>query len=162
MLEGAFIGRMPLFLPCIVFMLGYRMRIGAGSDSADTGRLHVDYATARDDQYEYECKQRRLAREMRHQQVLESQRMRPPTPPPSVIHFSEHEAGQLNDQLKGESCILSLLFLPSFLPVSFYLTSTFPSLPNYIPSVSSILTPSLPSFFAFPFYFALIPTLATL
>ena len=78
------------------------MRIGAGEESADTGRLHVDFATARDDQYEYECAQRRLAREMRHQQVAAAP-MRPPTPPPpSVLHYTEHEAGILNDQLKGE------------------------------------------------------------
>lgn len=79
------------------------MRIGEGVDSADTGRLHVDYATARDDQYEYECQQRRLAREMRHQQTVQEAMMRPPSPPKVVVvHFSEHEASQLTEQLKSE------------------------------------------------------------
>lgn len=41
---------------------GWRMKIGDKDDKPNTGRLHVDYATARDDQYEYECEQRALYR----------------------------------------------------------------------------------------------------
>jgi len=39
----------------------YRVRIGSNTDAANLGRLHVDYAQARDDLYE--CK--RDAREKR-------------------------------------------------------------------------------------------------
>lgn len=41
-----------------IFMSGYRIRIGSNTDGANCGRLHVDYAQARDDQYEWECRQR--------------------------------------------------------------------------------------------------------
>ncbi|KRT83282.1 RNA binding protein, partial [Oryctes borbonicus] len=49
-----------------IFLSGYRIRIGSNSDPPNTGRLHVDYAQARDDQYEWECRQRQLQREQRH------------------------------------------------------------------------------------------------
>lgn len=41
-----------------IFMSGYRIRIGSNTDGINCGRLHVDYAQARDDQYEWECRQR--------------------------------------------------------------------------------------------------------
>lgn len=40
------------------------MKIGNNNDPGNTGKLHVDYAQARDDQYEYECRQRQLQREV--------------------------------------------------------------------------------------------------
>lgn len=33
-----------------MFVTGYRMRINNSTEAANTGRLHVDYAQARDDQ----------------------------------------------------------------------------------------------------------------
>lgn len=84
-----------------LFMSGYRMKIEDKDDKENTGRLHVDYANARDDQYEFECKQRALAREMRHVQRMEEARLRPPSPPP-IIHYNDHEAMTLLDKLKAE------------------------------------------------------------
>ena len=75
------------------------MKIEDKDDKPNTGRLHVDYAQARDDQYEFECKQRMLAREMRHRQRVEEDRLRPPSPPP-IVHYSDHEAYVLMEQLK--------------------------------------------------------------
>lgn len=80
---------------------GYRIKIENKDDKPHTGRIHVDYAQARDDLYEWECKQRSLAREHRHRQRLEEERLRPPSPPP-IIHYSDHEASQLMEKLKGK------------------------------------------------------------
>lgn len=77
---------------------GHRIKINDLDDSANTGRLHIDYAQARDDQYDWECKQRALQREMRHRERLEFDRNCPPSPP--TVHFSDHEATQLIDKLK--------------------------------------------------------------
>lgn len=55
-------------------ILGYRMRIENKTDTPNTGRLHVDFAQARDDQYEWECKQRQLQREQRHRDRVEKER----------------------------------------------------------------------------------------
>ncbi len=76
------------------------MKIDDKDDKPNTGRIHVDYAQARDDLYEWECKQRSLAREMRHRSRLEEERLRPPSPPP-IIHYSDHEASMLMEKLKG-------------------------------------------------------------
>ena len=84
---------------------GYRMKIGDSDEKEDTGRLHVDFAQARDDQYEYECQQRALAREMRHYQRMEEERNRPPSPPPVVL-YSEHEGAQLLENLKSKLVIV--------------------------------------------------------
>lgn len=65
------------------------------------GRLHVDFAQARDDLYEWECKQRMLAREERHRRRLAEERFRPPSPPP-VVHYSDHECSVVAEKLKGE------------------------------------------------------------
>lgn len=78
------------------------MRIGSSTDKKDSGRIHVDFAQARDDLYEWECKQRLLAREERHRRKIHEDRLRPPSPPPTV-HYSEHEAAQLAERLKGEA-----------------------------------------------------------
>ncbi|XP_026081205.1 ecto-NOX disulfide-thiol exchanger 2-like isoform X4 [Carassius auratus] len=80
----------------------YRVRLGSSTDKKDTGRLHVDFAQARDDLYEWECRQRMLAREERHRRRIEEDRLRPPSPPP-IVHFSEHECSQLGEKLKDDS-----------------------------------------------------------
>jgi len=82
-----------------IFLSGYRIRIGSNSDPPNIGRLHVDYAQARDDLYEFECRQRQLLREQRHRERIEQERLLPPSPPPTV-HFSEHEAGLVAERIK--------------------------------------------------------------
>ncbi|CAG08327.1 unnamed protein product [Tetraodon nigroviridis] len=82
-----------------VFVSGYRIRLGSSTDKKDTGRLHVDFAQARDDLYEWECRQRMLAREERHRRKMEEDRLRPPSPPP-IVHYSEHECSQLGEKIK--------------------------------------------------------------
>ncbi|XP_077589350.1 ecto-NOX disulfide-thiol exchanger 2 isoform X2 [Stigmatopora nigra] len=85
-----------------LFLSGYRIRLGSSTDKKDTGRLHVDFAQARDDLYEWECRQRMMAREERHRRKMEEDRFRPPSPPP-IVHFSEHECSQLGDKIKDDS-----------------------------------------------------------
>ncbi|KAJ8959499.1 hypothetical protein NQ318_022196 [Aromia moschata] len=84
-----------------IFMSGYRVRIGSNADTANTGRLHVDYAQARDDQYEWECRQRQLQREQRHRERMEEERLRPPSPPP-VMHYTDHEATAVAEKIKQD------------------------------------------------------------
>jgi hypothetical protein len=101
----------PLFF-LQVFILnlsGYRVRLNnqkpdannPSTSNTSSGRLHVDFAQARDDQYEYECQARRLERELRHRQRIEEDKWRPPSPPP-VPHYAEHEAHVVVEQLKGK------------------------------------------------------------
>ncbi|KAJ8349991.1 hypothetical protein SKAU_G00251210 [Synaphobranchus kaupii] len=85
-----------------LYLSGYRMRIGSSTDKKDSGRMHVDFAQARDDLYEWECKQRFAAREERHRRKVQEDRLRPPSPPP-IMHFSEHEAGLLAERLKDDN-----------------------------------------------------------
>ncbi|KAL0973605.1 hypothetical protein UPYG_G00207040 [Umbra pygmaea] len=85
-----------------LFLSGYRIRLGSSTDKKDTGRLHVDFAQARDDLYEWECHQRMLAREERHRRRMEEDRLRPPSPPP-IVHYSEHECSQLGEKIKDEA-----------------------------------------------------------
>ncbi|XP_061517137.1 ecto-NOX disulfide-thiol exchanger 2 [Anopheles gambiae] len=95
-----------------IYLSGYRVKIGSnftygGGGSAEPkeppifGVLHVDYAQARDDQYEYECKQRKLQREKRHRERLEEDRFRSLSPQP-VVHYTEHEAGSVAERLKND------------------------------------------------------------
>lgn len=81
-----------------IYLSGYRIRINNQSDSANCGRLHVDFAQARDDQYEFECKQRQWQREQRHRERVERDRLRPLSPP--IVYFSEHEATLIAEKLK--------------------------------------------------------------
>uniref|UniRef100_A0A4W3HAZ8 Ecto-NOX disulfide-thiol exchanger 1 n=1 Tax=Callorhinchus milii TaxID=7868 RepID=A0A4W3HAZ8_CALMI len=85
-----------------IYLSGYRMRLGSSTDKKDTGRLHVDFAQARDDFYEWECKQRTLAREERHRRKIEEEKFRPPSPAP-IVHYSEHEASLMAEKLKDET-----------------------------------------------------------
>ncbi|KAB1267906.1 Ecto-NOX disulfide-thiol exchanger 1 [Camelus dromedarius] len=89
-----------------IYLSGYRMRLGSSTDKKDSGRLHVDFAQARDDFYEWECKQRMRAREERHRRKLEEDRLRPPSPPP-IMHYSEHEAALLAEKLKANDMIVN-------------------------------------------------------
>uniref|UniRef100_A0A182MY69 RRM domain-containing protein n=1 Tax=Anopheles dirus TaxID=7168 RepID=A0A182MY69_9DIPT len=103
-----------------IYLSGYRVKIGSnfsygagagggggGGGAAEAkeppifGVLHVDYAQARDDQYEYECKQRKLQREKRHRERLEEDRFRSLSPQP-VVHYTEHEAGSVAERLKND------------------------------------------------------------
>ncbi|XP_049298666.1 ecto-NOX disulfide-thiol exchanger 2 [Anopheles funestus] len=94
-----------------IYLSGYRVKIGSnfnyggGATEAKEppifGVLHVDYAQARDDQYEYECKQRKLQREKRHRERLEEDRFRSLSPQP-VVHYTEHEAGSVAERLKND------------------------------------------------------------
>nr|XP_040056568.1 LOW QUALITY PROTEIN: ecto-NOX disulfide-thiol exchanger 1 [Gasterosteus aculeatus aculeatus] len=84
-----------------LYLSGYRMRIGSSTDKKDSGRIHVDFAQARDDLYEWECQQRLMAREERHRRKIHEDRLRPPSPPP-IVHFSEHEAATLAERLKED------------------------------------------------------------
>ncbi|XP_069495415.1 ecto-NOX disulfide-thiol exchanger 1 isoform X2 [Ambystoma mexicanum] len=84
-----------------IFLSGYRMRLGSSTDKKDSGRLHVDFAQARDDFYEWECKQRMFAREERHRRKLDVDWLRPPSPP-TVMHYSDHEATMLAEKLKDD------------------------------------------------------------
>lgn len=83
-----------------IYLSGYRIRINNQSDSPNCGRLHVDFAQARDDQYEFECKQRQWQREQRHRERIERDRMRPSSPP--IVYFSEHEASSIAEKLKQD------------------------------------------------------------
>ncbi|XP_068186241.1 ecto-NOX disulfide-thiol exchanger 1 isoform X2 [Antennarius striatus] len=83
-----------------LYLSGYRMRIGSSTEKKDSGRIHVDFAQARDDLYEWECQQRLLAREERHRRQFHHDCL-PPSPPP-VVHYSEHEAALLAERLKDD------------------------------------------------------------
>ncbi|GFY55114.1 ecto-NOX disulfide-thiol exchanger 1 [Trichonephila inaurata madagascariensis] len=52
-------------------------------DPAYTAKLHVDYATARDDEHDFECRKRQKTEEN-----IGTQDCRPPSPPP-ISHFSK-------------------------------------------------------------------------
>ena len=80
---------------------GYRMKLENKDDKSNTGRIHVDYANARNDQHEFECEQRAVAREMRHQQQVHDERLRVPSPPP-VNPFTVYDGNALLDVIKSE------------------------------------------------------------
>ncbi|XP_054722452.1 ecto-NOX disulfide-thiol exchanger 2-like [Uloborus diversus] len=82
-----------------IYLSGYKLKIENKDDAAYCNRVHVDFANARDDQYEYECRQRKAQREARHKEEQEAYRV--PTPPP-VVQYSDHEATILGEKLRGE------------------------------------------------------------
>lgn len=77
--------------------LGYRL-VMKGQELISASRLHVDYAQARDDQYEWEMKKRHLMREERRQQQTRSN---PPPSPPLIPHFTEAKALSVSEEIKG-------------------------------------------------------------
>uniref|UniRef100_A0A2K5PPZ6 RRM domain-containing protein n=1 Tax=Cebus imitator TaxID=2715852 RepID=A0A2K5PPZ6_CEBIM len=85
-----------------IYLSGYRMRLWSSTDTKESGRLHVDFVQARDDFYEWECKQRMRAREELLRRRLEEDRLRPPSAP-DAMRYSEHEAALLAEKLKDDS-----------------------------------------------------------
>ncbi|XP_036216321.2 ecto-NOX disulfide-thiol exchanger 1 isoform X2 [Bactrocera oleae] len=83
-----------------IYLSGYRIRISNSSEPSNFGRLHVDYAQARDDLYDFECKQRQLQREQRHKERLSIDRIRSQSPPP-IPHYSDHEASMVAEHLRS-------------------------------------------------------------
>ncbi|XP_017469817.1 PREDICTED: ecto-NOX disulfide-thiol exchanger 2 isoform X1 [Rhagoletis zephyria] len=83
-----------------IYLSGYRVRISNTSEPANFGRLHVDYAQARDDLYDFECKQRQLQREQRHRERLSTDRLRSQSPPP-IPHYNDHEASLVAEHLRS-------------------------------------------------------------
>ena len=81
-----------------LFFSGWRMKIDNSSLAENSGKLHVDFANARDDQYEWECHQRAMERKARQMMSL----AQPPSPPP-IPNFSELEAGSVIDQIKSDN-----------------------------------------------------------
>lgn len=91
-----------------IYLSGYRVRIGNGIDSANTGRLYVDYAHvyAKDDQYEWECKQRRFQRLQRHQKQFEEDRQRMQSSQRPLIHYTDYEASNICEKIKQDDTFL--------------------------------------------------------
>lgn len=88
-----------------IFISGYRIRVNDKTDSANCGRLHVDFAQARDDQHEWECKQRALQREARHrerQQHVSQQVLQRSSSPPTIHHYTDHEAASVCEKIKQD------------------------------------------------------------
>lgn len=89
-----------------IYLSGYRVRIGSSGDAANTGRLHVDFAQARDDQFEWQCRQRQLQREQRHRERVEKERQRAPSSPPPVVHYTDHEASNICEKIKQDDTFM--------------------------------------------------------
>ncbi|XP_067644529.1 uncharacterized protein [Eurosta solidaginis] len=88
-----------------IYISGYRMSISDGKDATNVGRLHVDYAQARDDLHDYECKQRQLQREQRHRDKPEEQRTRSASPPPIPL-YNDNEAVSVSEQLRNNDTFI--------------------------------------------------------
>lgn len=85
-----------------IYLSGYRVKINNSNEPGNTGKLHVDFAQARDDQYEYECKQRQLIREMRHKEKARGSSASPPL----TAHYTDHEASVIAEKLKNDETFL--------------------------------------------------------
>ncbi|XP_061388664.1 ecto-NOX disulfide-thiol exchanger 2-like, partial [Musca vetustissima] len=90
-----------------IYLSGYRLRLNSTSTDQTTtfARLHVDYAQARDDQYDYQCKQRQLQREQRHRERMSLDRLRSQSPPP-IPHYSDHEASLVAESLRSNDTFI--------------------------------------------------------
>lgn len=84
---------------------GFRVRIGNSTESPNCGRLHVDYAQARDDQYDYECKLRQSQREQRHREKVSKERITTSLSPTKTVHFSDNEAVNLTERIKSDETL---------------------------------------------------------
>ncbi|KAH8388869.1 hypothetical protein KR215_002731, partial [Drosophila sulfurigaster] len=91
-----------------IYLSGYRLRITSLNEPPNFGRLHVDYAQARDDQYDYECKQRQLQREQRHRERMSLDRLRPQSPPP-IPHYTDHEATAVAEHLRNNDTFVKAI-----------------------------------------------------
>jgi len=78
-----------------------------GQELVSASRLHVDYAQARDDQYEWEMKKRHLMREERRQQQTRSN---PPPSPPLIPHFTEAKALSVSEEIKGKYILALIIY----------------------------------------------------
>lgn len=78
-----------------------------GQELVSASRLHVDYAQARDDQYEWEMKRRHLMREERRQQQTRSN---PPPSPPLIPHFTEAKALSISEEIKGKNDSIIVIY----------------------------------------------------
>jgi len=97
-----------------VLLSGWRLRIDNQMDQANQGRVHIDYAQARDDQQEYESRQRQIQREERHrmramedmtreQERMRERELRRRAPsPPACPHYTDGEAHALVEALKSD------------------------------------------------------------
>lgn len=103
-----------------ILYLGYRL-VMKGQELVSASRLHVDYAQARDDQYEWEMKKRHLMREERR---LQQTRSNPPPSPPLIPHFTEAKALSVSEEIKGNYFIrflyLNNIFSIKYLYLLFY------------------------------------------
>lgn len=81
------------------------MKVEDRSDKEYTGRIHVDYAQARDDMHEWEKEKRVLEREQRRDRS---------SSPGTSTHFSESEATALLEKLKGKRPDQCFLVVPSW------------------------------------------------
>uniref|UniRef100_A0A3B4WMQ5 Ecto-NOX disulfide-thiol exchanger 2 n=1 Tax=Seriola lalandi dorsalis TaxID=1841481 RepID=A0A3B4WMQ5_SERLL len=61
-----------------LLLSGHRIYLSSSTSKTESGRLHVDLAQ------------------------MEEDRLRPPSPPP-IIHYSEHERGELGEEIKDDS-----------------------------------------------------------
>lgn len=67
----------------------------------------MDFAHARDDQFEWECKQRQMQREQRHKERLLRENCREISPS-GPSHFTESEANSVLEKMKGSIADLNL------------------------------------------------------
>lgn len=91
-----------------IYLSGYRLRISSLNEPPNFGRLHVDYAQARDDQYDYECKQRQQQREQRHRERISLDRLRSQSPPP-IAHYTDHEATAVAENLRNNETFVKAI-----------------------------------------------------
>ncbi|EDW73090.2 uncharacterized protein Dwil_GK17355 [Drosophila willistoni] len=91
-----------------IYLSGYRLRISTLNEPPNFGRLHVDYAQARDDQYDYECRQRQLQREQRHRERMSLDRLRSQSPPP-IPHYTDHEATAVAEHLRNNETFVKAI-----------------------------------------------------
>ncbi|XP_059226752.1 ecto-NOX disulfide-thiol exchanger 2 isoform X2 [Stomoxys calcitrans] len=92
-----------------IYLSGYRLRLNTATSEQSTtfARLHVDYAQARDDQYDYQCKQRQLQREQRHRERMSVDRVRSHSQsPPPIPHYSDHEASLVAESLRNNETFI--------------------------------------------------------
>jgi len=85
-----------------ILLSGWRLRVDNQDQTDYTGRLHVDYAQARDDLQEYERSQRLMEREERNRMRAIEDMTRAPSPP-SIPFYSDGEAHSLVEDLKNDN-----------------------------------------------------------
>lgn len=69
---------------------------------------------ARDDQYEWECRQRQLQREQRHRERVEKERQRAPSSPPPVVHYTDHEASNICEKIKQDDTFMKAVQVSNY------------------------------------------------